>query len=254
MAYPPSCRRAPQAPEGEPEGGRSRRGGRELPSRVEQVGGGHRLVAVGAGPADADSSAEEVALGAALLIEVAGRALRALVDARRPGQPDEQRRWALWALPMRVGSAGGPMPTDSAKSPSWATPTSSPSASCTRGDSGRSLLVTAWLADTFPFTVVFLRSRQISPNAASGSGRSRRTAVLKFYGLRDNLPSAAPRSEPSRSTFTAAGRRRSALTARTRRSAPIPSTSSSWPDAPSIRCGTPSGSGFARRTPRAPSD
>ncbi len=36
-------------------------------------------------------------------------------------------------------------------------------------------------------TVVLLRSRQIAPNAASGNGRSGRTAVLKFYGLRDNL-------------------------------------------------------------------
>ncbi len=70
--------------------------------------------------------------------------------------------------------------SDSAMSPSWATPTNSPSASCTRGDNGRSLLVTACAADTFPFTVVLLRSR--------GSGRSGRTAVLKFYGLRDNLP------------------------------------------------------------------
>ncbi len=78
--------------------------------------------------------------------------------------------------------------SDSAMSPSWATPTNSPSASCTRGDNGRSLLVTACAADTFPFTVVLLRSRQIAPNAASGNGRSRRTAVLKFYGLRDNLP------------------------------------------------------------------
>ncbi len=40
---------------------------------VEQVGSSHRLVAVGVGPADPDSSTEEVALGAALLIEVAGR-------------------------------------------------------------------------------------------------------------------------------------------------------------------------------------
>ena len=33
-----------------------------------------------------------------------------------------------------------------------------------------------------------LRSQRIAPNAASGSGRSGRTAVFKFYGLRDNLP------------------------------------------------------------------
>jgi len=35
--------------------------------------------------------------------------------------------------------------------------------------------------------VVLLRSRQIALNAASGSGRSGRTAVFKFYELWDNL-------------------------------------------------------------------
>ncbi len=90
--------------------------------------------------------------------------------------------------------------SDSAMSPSWATPTNSPSASCTRGDNGRSLLVTACAADTFPFTVVLLRSRQIAPNAASGNGRSRRTAVLKFCGRRDNLTDrcATRRARPPR--------------------------------------------------------
>ena len=42
-------------------------------------------------------------------------------------------------------------------------------------------------ADTLSFTVVLLRSRQIALNAASGSGRSGRTAVFKFYELWDNL-------------------------------------------------------------------
>ena len=47
--------------------------------------------------------------------------------------------------------------------------------------------MTACSNGTVSFTVVLLRSCRITPNAASGSGRSRRTAVLKFYGLRDNL-------------------------------------------------------------------
>ncbi len=40
--------------------------------------------------------------------------------------------------------------------------------------------------------VVLLRSCRITPKAPSGSGRSGRTAVLKFYGLRDNLLDQAP--------------------------------------------------------------
>ncbi len=39
----------------------------------------------------------------------------------------------------------------------------------------------------FPFTAVLLSIWQIAPKAPSGSGRSGRTAVFKFYGLRDNL-------------------------------------------------------------------
>ncbi len=81
------------------------------------------------------------------------------------------------------------MPTDRAKRLSWATPTSSPSASCTRGDRGRSLLVTACADGTVSFTAVPLSIWQIAPKAPTGSGRRRRTAVLKFYGLRDNLRS-----------------------------------------------------------------
>jgi hypothetical protein len=53
--------------------------------------------------------------------------------------------------------------------------------------SGCSWFVTACSAGTFSFTVVLLRSWRITPKAPSESGRSGRTAVLKFYGLRDNL-------------------------------------------------------------------
>lgn len=59
--------------------------GRGLAGGVEQVGDGHGLVAVRARAADADPPAEGVALLAALLIEVAGIARRALVDAHGPG-------------------------------------------------------------------------------------------------------------------------------------------------------------------------
>ncbi len=75
--------------------------------------------------------------------------------------------------------------SDSAMSPSWATPTNSPSASCTRGDNGRSLLVTACAADTFPFTAV---PPSISADRPEGSHwerteqEDRRLQVLQATG------------------------------------------------------------------------
>ncbi len=71
-------------------------------------------------------------------------------------------------------------------------------ASYTRGGSGRSRRVTACSAGTVSFTVVLLRSRQIAPNAASGNGRIGRTAVFKFYGLRDNLGNGGRRWQAGR--------------------------------------------------------
>ncbi len=89
-----------------------------------------------------------------------------------------------------ISSARTPrlVPTDRARRPSWATPTSSPSASCTRGASGCSRRVTACSDGTVSFTAVLLSILRIAPRAPTGSGRrSRKTAVLKFYGLWDNL-------------------------------------------------------------------
>jgi hypothetical protein len=62
-------------------GCRSGRGGRGRSGRPEQVLEGHRLEAVRARAAGADPPAEDPALGAALLSEVALLAERALVDA-----------------------------------------------------------------------------------------------------------------------------------------------------------------------------
>jgi hypothetical protein len=45
-----------------------------------EVGDGDGFVAVRAGPADPDASAEQLAVGAASLVEVAGLALGTLVD------------------------------------------------------------------------------------------------------------------------------------------------------------------------------
>ena len=83
--------------------------------------------------------------------------------------------------------------TDRAMRPSWAIPTSSWSASCTRRWQ-RVLTVRECLLGRY----VSLHGGssfdlwRITPKAPSGSGRGGKTAVLKFYELRDN-----PRSTPS---------------------------------------------------------
>lgn len=79
--------------------------GAGLRGGVDQVGDGHRLVAVGAGSAEADAGAEDAAVGAALLAEVALAALGALVDASGP-HPAGRRRGRLGHLrgpPAAVG-------------------------------------------------------------------------------------------------------------------------------------------------------
>lgn len=69
------------------------------PFRAEEISNGDRLVAMWARSAGADPAAEQVTVGAALLAEIAGRALGALVDDGRPRRAGrESRQWGRVTL------------------------------------------------------------------------------------------------------------------------------------------------------------
>src|SRR5436190_15656608 len=85
-----------------------------------------------------------------------------------------------------------PTPTERASSPSFAEPTSSPSASCTRGGNASSSRPT-WSRDTVFTAVPPFDLRRIAHHAPKRSGRARRDRrPTNFYEPRDNLLEVPP--------------------------------------------------------------
>src|SRR5439155_5296621 len=83
-------------------------------------------------------------------------------------------------------STPSPTPTLNASSPSFAEPTSSPSASCTRGGKASSSCPTCF-SDTVLTAAPPVSTTSTTRHGRRATGRGGRTATSKFYDSRDNL-------------------------------------------------------------------